>query len=455
MRVSLAFLLLALSLAATPDQWRGRTIYQIVTDRFARSDGSTTPCPNLSDYCGGTFQGIQNNLPYITAMGFDAIWISPIVANLPNGYHGYWAQNIYEINSNFGTEQDFLNLVQACHAAGMYVMLDVVANHMGTAPFNQLYPFNRTEYYHPYCNINDWTNQTQVIYCWLADLPDLDQANSFVRETLLEWIQDLIIRYDIDGLRIDTIPEVAPDFWWEFTQAAGVYTMGEVDNGNINYVVNYQGVVDGTLQYPLFYVLRNLFLDSSNSLYGFREFNQSMQVFPDQGLLCPFVDNQDNSRFLNGNNNIMAFQNAIAWTMTTLGIPILYYGDEQGFSGGNDPNNRETLWGYMNQTSEMYLFVQKVVQFRKQMQVWLYDWVERYADNNFYCFSRGFAMMCFSNTPNNLYYEVTYHPYSNGEVVCDVLWPGDCVTITGGSMQVVLLGGQCKLYQPKSTLIDS
>ena len=58
-------------------------IYKLVTDRFALTDGSSPAC-NTQDrkYCGGTWQGIINKLDYIQGMGFDAIWISPIVKNL-------------------------------------------------------------------------------------------------------------------------------------------------------------------------------------------------------------------------------------------------------------------------------------------------------------------------------------------------------------------------------------
>lgn len=66
--------------AASRDQWLGRSIYQVVTDRFARSDNSTTaPCDaGMGKYCGGTLQGIIYKLDYIQELGFDAIWISPV-----------------------------------------------------------------------------------------------------------------------------------------------------------------------------------------------------------------------------------------------------------------------------------------------------------------------------------------------------------------------------------------
>ena len=70
-------------------EWRSRSIYQIITDRFSPSEsGSGKSCPLLYTYCGGTFQGITSHLNYVKSLGFNAIWISPIVLNLPGGYHG-------------------------------------------------------------------------------------------------------------------------------------------------------------------------------------------------------------------------------------------------------------------------------------------------------------------------------------------------------------------------------
>ncbi|CAJ0627013.1 5587_t:CDS:2 [Entrophospora sp. SA101] len=73
--------------AGTVDEWRSRTIYQLLTDRFAQSPGQENPslCSNnfneteIRHYCGGTFNGIVNKLDYLKNLGFDAIWISPVV----------------------------------------------------------------------------------------------------------------------------------------------------------------------------------------------------------------------------------------------------------------------------------------------------------------------------------------------------------------------------------------
>ena len=166
--VTLSLLFFQTTFAASAAQWRERSIYQILTDRFARTDGSTTAPCNTADrvYCGGTFKGIQDHLDYIQGMGFDAIWISPVTAQLRGetaygyAYHGYWQRDLYEINSNFGTAEDLKDLSDALHKRGMLLMVDVVVNHNGargppkSIDFSVFNPFDDEKYYHPYCLID-------------------------------------------------------------------------------------------------------------------------------------------------------------------------------------------------------------------------------------------------------------------------------------------------------------
>ena len=110
----LLFILLSTYITSkTKEEWKTRSIYQILTDRFARTK-DTGSC-TLNQYCGGNYQGIINHLDYIQGMGFNAIWISPIVENYPGSYHGYHLTNLYNLNPYFGTEDDFKNLITQCH----------------------------------------------------------------------------------------------------------------------------------------------------------------------------------------------------------------------------------------------------------------------------------------------------------------------------------------------------
>jgi alpha-amylase len=75
--------LVPLALALTNEQGRERSVYQIITDRFALTDGSSPSCSTEDKkYCGGTWKGIENKLDYVQGMGFDTVWISPVVENI-------------------------------------------------------------------------------------------------------------------------------------------------------------------------------------------------------------------------------------------------------------------------------------------------------------------------------------------------------------------------------------
>jgi len=125
--LSTVLLLAATATAAPKDQWRPRAIYQVMVDRFARTDNSTTSPCNVTDraYCGGTWRGLLYHLDYIQGMGLDAIWISPISAGIQgmtedgSDYTGYWVTDMMNLNENFGTEEDLLALSQEIHNRGM------------------------------------------------------------------------------------------------------------------------------------------------------------------------------------------------------------------------------------------------------------------------------------------------------------------------------------------------
>ena len=119
-------------------------------------------------------------LDYIANLGFNAIWISPIVDNYDGAYHGYWGRDLYKINPNFGTAQDLKDLISACHSRDIWVMVDVVGNHQGNTDQNyeQNNPFHDPSHYHSYCIINDQDfqqkNMDHIENCRLAGLSDLN-----------------------------------------------------------------------------------------------------------------------------------------------------------------------------------------------------------------------------------------------------------------------------------------
>jgi glycosidase len=119
--------------------WRDEVIYQVIVDRFADGDpnNDTAIEPGaLSRYQGGDWLGLEQNFGYLQTLGVTTIWISPVVKNVytnagVDGYHGYWAQDLTQVNPYFGDLAALRSLVATAHSMGMKVVLDIVCNHMG------------------------------------------------------------------------------------------------------------------------------------------------------------------------------------------------------------------------------------------------------------------------------------------------------------------------------------
>eukprot|EP00897_Mesotaenium_endlicherianum_P007683 jgi/Mesen1/6943/ME000036S06271 len=464
------------------NEWRGRTVYQLLTDRFSTDSGTGGTCANakLYDvYCGGTFKGIQNNLDYITGMGFDAIWISPIAANTLLGYHGYWPKNLYEVNSFFASSNDaaqaareLKELVAAAHERNVWVMLDIVPNHMGGPHeynITSFHPFNDASHFHscdsscadncptggcsdgrqcscqcgPSCAIHpsdydvcDCTERGPggVEECQQGGgLVDLDQSNEFVRANYSYWVQWVEKEFDIDGFRVDSAKHVSKDFWQHLQTQTGCYMMGEVLQGAPCFVGQYQRVLDGLQNYPLYYTLLDVFGYRSGYAPGgassMAQLGSKLQEirenFLDASALGNFVENQDTDRWLTVQADPVLTKSALTFLLFSDGIPIVYYGLEQAYGsdkdGTNDQSrNRKPLWWGegLSTTSALYKTIAALTSLRKQQQVWKYEQKEA---------SHGFGV---------------------GARICNWLAWGDCLTTSAadGSFPVVLNDGEQKVF---------
>jgi len=277
--------------------------------------------------------------------------------------------------------------------------------------------------------------------------------------TLNDWINDVVSNFSFDGLRIDTVPEVSKQFWNSYMKAAEVYAIGEVYNGNVDYVAGYQapkGPLPGVLSYPLFFTLRDIF-GNRNSMFSIRTMLDQYRIqMPDVGLLGTFIDNHDQPRFLHVQSDEMLYRNALLFILFAEGIPIVYYGTEQGLSGGSDPNNREALWmtGF-NRSAPLYKFLSTAIGFRKKAQTWNYSHIERYVDTNIYVFTRGLTLIALTNggmQQKAIQVSITYHPYQNGIMLCNILSTDpDCILVENNQFSIVLEYGTCKIYYPTNT----
>ncbi|KAL2861087.1 alpha-amylase [Aspergillus lucknowensis] len=351
--------------APSAQQWAERSIYQVMTDRFARSANSADePCDPYK-YCGGSWAGIIDKLDYVQDLGFTAVQISPVVENIPdntkNGeaYHGYWPQNLYSLNENFGTANDLRKLSKELHKRGMYLMVDVVINDMAQVvngssthgepdiDWSRLVPFNDEKYYHSFCSITDWNDPDNSKNCWFSvdtvALPDLKTEDERVVSMIQEWAKGLVGNYSIDGLRIDATKHMDDEYLTSFGEAAGVFTMGEVYTENTDAVCRYQEFVSGLLNYPLYPPTIQAF--TAGNMPGLAERVRTIHSqCKDFTRLATFVENHDTPRFASLVNDTTLAKNALAFNILSDGIPIVYQGQEQHMRGEFAPFNRAPLW---------------------------------------------------------------------------------------------------------------
>ncbi|KAM3072756.1 hypothetical protein ACMFMF_007087 [Clarireedia jacksonii] len=412
-------------------------------------------------------------------MGFTAIWISPVVEQVADprrGFHGYSAQNLYGLNSNFGNASDLMALATALHEREMYLMIDVVANHMGsddtaeTVDYSIMYPFNSSSYFHSVCFIDDFSNQTKVELCDLGTsaypLPDLNTTQPAVRDLHTAWIKYLVSTYSIDGLRVDTVRHVEKSFWPLFNDAAGVYCVGEVYDDDVDYLCDYQNYMDGLLSYASYFQLVPFFANSSaTSKNLIAQLQAQNEKCKDTTLLGSFTENHDLPRFANYTSDLILAKNIITYTMLTDGIPIIYQGQEQHFHGGTDPHDRESLWPTnYNTSSPLYVLVRQLNAIRSlaiaRSDTYSTTQTEVvYADDHNVAFRKGdpasMILMVLNNlgeNAENYTVEMSNVGFKAGLLVTDVLSCRNATVDDYGGLAVQFIEGLPSVYYPFNLL---
>jgi len=478
------------------DKWYGRTIYFLLVDRFALTDTDEAPqCgifnathysgADVSHWCGGTIKGVIRKLDYIQGMGFDAIWITPVVLQVPwpsqyssYGYDGYYAMDWYKIDPHFGTEQDLLDLGHELRKRSMLFMMDSVVNHAGPIwkleqikrmpppfndpdgkSFNQLWrkPYETFVQYLQHPNLGTfpvYDKLGKVLYdChWPGDFfcgynetvdhtayrsfADINQSNADVKKYLLEWAPWMIRKYNIDGLRLDTVVDVDQWFIGEFQEAAGVFILGEVMvPANISYHAGFQDYVTGMTNMPIVYQwAKQIKRDYSsqraksepfeNDIWDvwqkkkttFKHLQQTLEeqvkLYADVHLLGNFVDSHDTNRFLfkhYGDKHML--MNALVFVFIWHGIPIVYQGTENPQVSWQS-SERAGMWfqsplyqPYSN--TDLYKFISALNKVRRELGMGhggrdmksLAQTI--HADETLFVFKRGPAVIAISNGKNN------------------------------------------------------
>jgi glycosidase len=288
----------------SPIDWRDEWIYFLMVDRFNNSNAAPRhqpfDDPGFFGFQGGNFAGIKDQLAYIKGLGAGAVWLSPVLKNVPfedGTYHGYGIHNFLRADPRFAedpqhADDELRALVDAAHAQGLYVILDIVLNHTGNV---FAYACDAGEQscqqsggaeadFRPFARSIQWRDETGQAHAdwtdiatiasppenalvWPSELhdnsfyrrqgdpgPDDDTVGDFaslkqlrtdvvqLQQFLIRAYQYVIARFDVDGFRIDTLrylkgglPQLFGNSMREFALTIGkknFFTFGEVFTGD-------------------------------------------------------------------------------------------------------------------------------------------------------------------------------------------------------------------------------
>ncbi|MEW8959605.1 MAG: glycoside hydrolase family 13 protein [Moorella sp. (in: firmicutes)] len=376
--------------------------YQIFPDRFYNGDPRNDPpgtepwggIPTRDNFFGGDLDGIWQKIPYLQFLGINTIWLNPIFASPSN--HRYNTSDYLKIDPALGDEKSLHRLVEGLHAANMRLILDGVFNHTGTEffAFKDVLVKGAASSYKDWYYFEGFPVQMEPrpnYLCWwnIPSLPKLKVENPEVREYLLGvgtyWLREA----GIDGWRLDVPNEVEPSFWREFRRQvketkADAYIVGEIWRDARFWLLG--GYFDGVMNY----LFRDLVLD----FFAHRRFSISTLDFL-LGLIRLRYPEAANFALLNllGSHDtarvITAFQQGLTERMghtvtyeeavrrlrpalilqfTYPGIPLIYYGDEVGLTGGPDPDCRQTMpWEPQRWDQELLRLYRRLIKLRRSL----------------------------------------------------------------------------------------
>lgn len=380
----------------TPDWVKNTVWYQIFPERFANGDPSNDPKgtlpwgskdPDRQDFFGGDLQGVLDHLDYLEELGINGLYFCPIFEAGSN--HKYDTIDYLKIDPDFGDGALFKKVVDACHARGIKVMLDAVFNHMGdTSPqWQDVLKHGKASKYADWFHVRqfpptyiegkDFENATDLTYdvfAFTPHMPKLNTANPEVQEYLLHIANYWIEEYDIDAWRLDVANEVDHAFWKKFRQTCDAakedfYILGEIWHSSQSWlqgdefhaVMNY-AYTDAILGY---FVKEELTMSQMVA-----QMNQQLMLYRDQTNQMQFnvLDSHDTARLLTAAKEDKALMKQVmAFTYVQPGVPCLYYGDEIGMTGDNDPDCRKCMvWEEEKQDLDLLDFTKKLIALRRK-----------------------------------------------------------------------------------------
>ena len=336
--------------------WNDTVFYEIFVRSFYDSDGDGI----------GDFNGITAKLDYLndgdpnttTDLGITGLWLMPI--NPSPSYHGYDVTDYYDVNPQYGTMDDFKNLLNEAHQRGIRITIDWVLNHTSirhpwfeeaqdlASPYRQWYRWTTDRPTTPGWNPGGGSEYYYALF-WVG-MPDLNYANPEVvaemKNVVKFWLQDV----GVDGFRLDAAKHIFEDgsvventpethAWYKdlrkFYKSINpeAMTVGEVWS-NSDVVSQYLAGDELDLAFD-FDLAKNIVFSAGigDAEYFSDVLRHDITVFP-PGQFATFTTNHDQDRAISVlNDDVDSAKNAAFLLLTSPGVPFLYYGEEIGMLG--------------------------------------------------------------------------------------------------------------------------
>jgi glycosidase len=356
--------------------------YQIFPDRFRREPEPWTANPDQpagNEPCGGNLAGIRAAIPYLANLGVTALYLTPIFH--ASSYHKYDTIDYFTVDPAFGSNDDFRDLVSALHDRGIRIVLDGVFNHC-----SDRHPFfldaaekgAASEYW-------DWftVDEDRIVqdpepnyarWAGVRTMPDWNHRNPAVVDYLLSVVRHWIAEYGIDGWRLDTTEYLPPDFVRAIYRTARalspeVYVLGEVMGLGTPWFKH--DALDGVMHYKLWEALTAFLAEERWDAQAFaHSVHAHWHSYPEDANHGSYtlLSSHDRPRFLtqcSGDTDRLRL--ALAFQFTFPGAPAVYYGDEIGLEGRDDPDNRRCFpWDESTWDRSLYDDVRRLIAMRQE-----------------------------------------------------------------------------------------
>ena len=386
-------------------------IYQIFPDRFCNGNSVINPkntkpwgYPYIDYHSkfGGDIQGIIDKLDYLEDLGINVIYLTPIFKSSSN--HKYNTEDYYTIDPEFGSNKLVKELIDKCHKKNIKIIFDAVFNHSGDDffAFKDVLINQKNSKYSDWYIINNFPVSTEKINYYTfgnahKNMPKLNTSNPEVTKYLLDVSKFWIKEYKIDGWRLDVCDEVSHTFWKKFRDTIksvnkDAIIIGEIMHEANNFLKGDQ--LDSIMNYPIKFACVDFFAKKNITAREFLNIlgqNRMLYMNSINKQLLNLIGSHDTARFLTEcHDNIEKMKLAICFQFTYVGVPYIYYGDEIGLCGGEDPQNRKCMiWNEKFQNHDLLNFYKKMITIRKKHPTFVHgDFKEISGENNILSYSR-------------------------------------------------------------------